>query len=211
MPLWRRDRPKRLSTLFNNALKNRQAKNRRQRSSTQRESSNNTPCRRCTAVSAEEYHVNDDNERYKLDVQHLRTLKTSLQRELNNDPHQYLEHIYQELIIWKHARRPIILPLAHLIAVLRSLEDTTKKVTHEIRFVVGNDLLMEQFNALNAFVLHVYNCLNDLQIAVYEDSLADPFDDGTISKYATLEERHESKALKMFEGSLAVRYGAAGL
>ncbi|KAK1217082.1 hypothetical protein PQX77_020266 [Marasmius sp. AFHP31] len=202
-------------TLFIKAHKDRKEKNRRLRSIVRRESRSNTPG---TEIAEEEFHdnkLNNVDDRYILDVQfyerHLRTLKTSLQRELNNDPQQYLEHIYQELILWKYAMRPIISPLEHPIAVLRSLEDKTKKVGHEIRFVVRNDSLMEQFNALNACVLHIYNCLNDLQIAVYEDSVADTSDDGTVSKYATLEERHESKSFKMFDSSLAIKYKAAGL
>ncbi|KAK1223140.1 hypothetical protein PQX77_013994 [Marasmius sp. AFHP31] len=208
-PLLRRDKP---NTLFINAHKDRRAKNRRLCSIVRRDSRSNTPA---DGIAKEEFRNRNVNDCYILDVQvyerHLRTLKTSLQREVNNNPQQYLEHIYQELILWKYAKRPIISPLEHPITVFQSLKDKTKKVGHEIRFVVMNDSLMEQFNALNACVSHIYNCLNDLQITVYEGSVANTSDDGTVSKYVTLEERYDSKSFKMFDSSLAAKYTVAGL
>ncbi|KAK1218217.1 hypothetical protein PQX77_019101 [Marasmius sp. AFHP31] len=199
------------SKLFKNTLKNRQAKNHRHRSLVQTRNSQRGSCQK---IIEEENHEKHSHDRYLMDAQfyerHLRTLKTSVQRELNN-PQQYLENLYQELILWKRAERPIVSPLAHPIAVLRSLEDTTKKVGHKIRFVVGNDTLLGQFDALHAFVLHVYRCVNDLQIAVYEDNLADPENEDIIPKYITLEEWHHSKSLQMFDGSLVSKYEMAGL
>ncbi|KAK1227509.1 hypothetical protein PQX77_009485 [Marasmius sp. AFHP31] len=205
------------STILNTTLKHRRAKNRHGHSIVQsKKSRGTTQHRQGLTIAEDEYYQNRDAAgRYKVDLQfyerHLRTLKTSLQREVNSDPSHYLEHLYQELLLWKHARQPIISPLEHPITVLQSFEATTKKVAHELRFVVRDDSLWERFNTLNAFASHMYNCVNDLQIAVYEDNLADPFDDGTPSKFATLEERHESKTLRMFDSTLVQKFEVAGL
>ncbi|KAL0057314.1 hypothetical protein AAF712_016048 [Marasmius tenuissimus] len=166
-------------------------------------------------LAGEEDMDKRDNERYQSDSKyferHLRTMKTTLQREVNNDPHQYLECLYQELVLWKNANRPAVSPLEHPLVVLQSLDTTAKKICQEIRFTVGHVPLMEKFSTFNAVILHLYGCVTDLQIALYEEDLVDPEDTETFSKYSTLEERHGIRRLKMFDGNLQWKYDAAGL
>ncbi|KAJ8092614.1 hypothetical protein PM082_006939 [Marasmius tenuissimus] len=144
--------------------------------------------------------------------QHLRTIKTSLQRELNNDPLQYLERLFQELVLWKNANRPAVSPLDHPTAILQSLDHTIKKILQELRCSVLDFLLIEKFHALCIFVLHLLMCVNDLNAALLEEDLVDQVDEVTASShYQTLEERHDMRSLKMFEGGLRYKYEVAGL
>ncbi|KAJ8091793.1 hypothetical protein PM082_021028 [Marasmius tenuissimus] len=164
-------------------------------------------------LAGEEDEDKRDNERWKVDMQyyerHLRTLKTTFQREVNNNPHQYLENLYQELVLWKNAERPAISPLDHPLVVLQSLDNTSKKISQEIRFTMGHVPLMEKFCTFNAVVLHTYGCVSDFQIALYEEDLIS--DNETVKKYSTLEERYGMQRLKMFGGALQWKYDAAGL
>ncbi|KAJ8093368.1 hypothetical protein PM082_020225 [Marasmius tenuissimus] len=143
---------------------------------------------------------------------HLRRLKTTLQRELNNDPFQYLENLYQEFYLWKTANRPGVSPLDHPLTVAQSLEVTTKKIAREISSTVGAVPLWDKYSNLNHFVYHLQSCITDLQIALLEEDVIDPLDSGILSTYKTLEHRHEQKSLRMFDDQrLRMKYDSAGL
>ncbi|KAL0061496.1 hypothetical protein AAF712_011639 [Marasmius tenuissimus] len=157
-----------------------------------------------------------DHDCFELDAlyyeQSLRRFKTTLQRELNNDAFQYLENLYREFYLWKTANRPGPSPLDHLLAVLQSLEGTSKKICQEIMSTVGHVQLWEKYNALNHFIYHLQSCINDLHIALLEEDMMDPLDKGVHSTYSTLEHRHEQRSLRMFDDQrLQLTYNAAGL
>ncbi|KAK1222475.1 hypothetical protein PQX77_014681 [Marasmius sp. AFHP31] len=164
-------------------------------------------------LAGEEDEDKRDNERWKVDMRyyecHLRTLRTTFQREVNNNPHQYLENIYQELVLWKNAERPAISPLDHPFVVLQSLVNASKKISQDIRFTMGHVPLMEKFCTFHAVVLHTYGCVSDFQIALSEEDMIS--DDETAKNYLTLEERYGMRRLKMFDGALQWKYDAAGL
>ncbi|KAK1219022.1 hypothetical protein PQX77_018274 [Marasmius sp. AFHP31] len=157
-----------------------------------------------------------DNQRFNADLeyyeQHLRTIKMSLQRELNNDPFQYLERLYHEFTLWKNANCPGPSPLDHPAVVLHSLNTTSSGIALEIQRIVSSVPLWEKYTALSNLVLHLNHCVTELQCALFEEDLIPSATEETVDQYLTLQERHDIRRLKMFEKArLTLFYEAAGL
>ncbi|KAK1218523.1 hypothetical protein PQX77_011589 [Marasmius sp. AFHP31] len=156
-----------------------------------------------------------DVELFQRDAQyyerHLRVLRTTLQRELNNDPRQYLENLYQELILWKAAKRPVVSPLDHPLLILQSLESSTQKIWRQLRATVGDIPLTEKYCHLHHAVLHICHCVGDLHVALLEEDMMADVDEAELSRYMTLEDRYGTRRLKLFDAAMQHKYDLAGL
>ncbi|KAK1225155.1 hypothetical protein PQX77_011911 [Marasmius sp. AFHP31] len=156
-----------------------------------------------------------DVDLFQCDVQyyerHLRVLRTTLQRELNNDPRQYLENLYQELVLWKAAKRPVVSPLDHPLVILQSLESSSHKIWRQLRATVGDIPLTEKYCHLHHVILHICNCVGDLHVALLEEDMMADVDEGELSRYMTLENRYGTRRLKLFDAAMQHKYDLAGL
>ncbi|KAL0566355.1 hypothetical protein V5O48_015663 [Marasmius crinis-equi] len=149
---------------------------------------------------------------WKLDSEYLesylRTLKTSCQREVNNNPIQYFDQLYRDLVLWKRARRPAPSPLAHASNVFKSLKQTAHEINGNIWQNHGWSGLREDVFLFHGLVCDMYSCILDLEVALDEE---DMFDEDDAAMWRTLEERYEAGDLKFMKGWLKEKYTSAGL
>ncbi|KAL0065634.1 hypothetical protein AAF712_007412 [Marasmius tenuissimus] len=121
-----------------------------------------------------------------------KTLKTSLQRELNCDVHQYFEKLYRKFLQWKEANRPSISPLAHPCAVFQSLQSTADAISLKIMHTVGYVPLMELFQSLSNLAHELWCGVSSLQQALEEE---DSIDEDTVGVLQTVEEHYAMRRL----------------
>ncbi|KAL0567470.1 hypothetical protein V5O48_014523 [Marasmius crinis-equi] len=121
---------------------------------------------------------------------HFHSLKMSLARELNNDPRQYFEWLYEEFILWKKANRP-------------------PTMWSHMWLTTGISVLHDECNALHDLAIRLQTCVTDFEIALHEE---DMLDEDTVGLYFTVEEQHEKGCFYFQSGmGLMEHFEAAGL
>ncbi|KAK1230268.1 hypothetical protein PQX77_006643 [Marasmius sp. AFHP31] len=105
---------------------------------------------------------------------YMKSLKTSVQQEVNNNAPEYLERLYHDLVQWKDAR------------VFNSMTTITREVMYRVVSTMGYGAPFWQFFWLNAVVYEIFSCITELNQAL----------DG--EKYTgslTVEEQYQSRDL----------------
>ncbi|KAK1229012.1 hypothetical protein PQX77_007939 [Marasmius sp. AFHP31] len=132
---------------------------------------------------------------------YVKSLKTSLQQEVNNNAPEYLEWLYHNLIQWKDARCPAVSPLVHPRRVFDSLTTITHEIMYRVVSTMGYGALFWQFFQLNAVVYEIFLCITELDQALDEEEYA-----GSL----TIEEQYRSRDLQFFKPNLTRLYQKAG-
>ncbi|KAL0567616.1 hypothetical protein V5O48_014381 [Marasmius crinis-equi] len=138
----------------------------------------------------------------------LQTLKTSLQRELNNDPRQYFKRLYQEIVQWNEAHRPPRSPVDHPKEVFRSLSDAFNTMWSQLWMTTGVSPIAEALSAMYQLTNHLLYCVLNLENGLREeDSLTDEND----YVLQTLDKRHSTRRFEFQASTLVTLYEAASM
>ncbi|KAK1215262.1 hypothetical protein PQX77_022138 [Marasmius sp. AFHP31] len=154
----------------------------------------------------------DLEEGWEMDMEwystYYKSLKISIQREVNNDVDQYFEKLYREFVQWKKARRPSVSPTVHPRAVFSSLTATTEAISFKILSTVGYTALHRRYADLSSVASELYACVRSLDDALDEE---DAIDEDTVGHLRTVEERYLVRGYRFFGPALARVYEQAGL
>ncbi|KAK1235913.1 hypothetical protein PQX77_000846 [Marasmius sp. AFHP31] len=139
---------------------------------------------------------------------YYKTLKISIQREVNNDVNQYFEKLYREFVQWKTARRSSVSPTVHPRAVFSSLMNTTETIAFKILSTVGYTALHRRYADLSSVASELYGCVRSLDDALEEE---DAIDEDTVGQLRTVEERYIMRGYRFYGPALVRVYEQAGL
>ncbi|KAL0059176.1 hypothetical protein AAF712_014100 [Marasmius tenuissimus] len=135
----------------------------------------------------------------------LATLESLLRRHFNDNPIEYFENLYLELMQWKSAHRPAASPLDHPKAILDSLIKDFESIRHSLWHNIGVGPLLTRATRLHDLTVHLQSCVRDFSLALSaEELINDLIDLGRL--YHPVETKHSRGELKYQRGGLTQKY-----